>query len=69
MQNINMIVVKEDTEVFIVKGEENLIITINLTKEFGKSKSGKSNIIATTAGNISIPDHPDIHLGLNLYRK
>ena len=63
MQNINLVVVKEKD------GEENLIITINLTKEFGRSKSGKSTIIATTAGNISIPDHPDIHLGLNLYRK
>ena len=63
MQNINLVVVKEKD------GEENLIITINLTKEFGRSKSGKSTIIATTAGNNSIPDHPDIHLGLNLYRK
>jgi len=63
MQNINMVVVKEKD------GEENLIITINLSKEFGRSKSGKSTIIATTAGNVSIPDHTDIHLGLNLYRK
>ena len=63
MQNINLAVVKEDD------GGENLIITINLSKDFGRSKSGKSTIIATTAGNISIPDHPDIHLGLNLYRK
>jgi len=62
MQNINMVVVKES-------GEENLIITINLSKDFGRSKSGKSTIIATTAGNVSIPNHLDIHLGLNLYRK
>jgi hypothetical protein len=63
MQNINLVVVKEND------GSENLIITINLTKEFDRSKSGKSAIIATTAGNVSIPDHSDIHLGLNLYRK
>lgn len=63
MQNINMSVAKDPD------GGEELIIVINLTKEFGRSKSGKSTIIATTAGNISIPDHPDIHLGLNLYRK
>lgn len=58
MQNINL----------ELKGDI-LVITIDLTKEFGKSKSGKSNIIATTAGNISIPNHSDLHLGLNLYRK
>jgi hypothetical protein len=51
MQNINMVVVKEGD------GDVALIISINLTKEFGRSKSGKSTIIATTAGNISIPDH------------
>lgn len=58
MQNIEM----------TVKGDE-LVIKIDLTKDYGRSKSGKSTIIATTAGNLSIPDHPDIHLGLNLYRK
>lgn len=58
MQNIEM----------KVNGEE-LIIIIDLSKNFGSSKSGKSTIIATTSGNISIPNHPDIHLGLNLYRK
>lgn len=63
MQNINLVIVKEND------GDENLIITINLTKDFGRSKSGKSTIIATTSGNVSIPDHSDIHLGLNLYRK
>jgi hypothetical protein len=58
MQNIEM----------TVKGDE-LVIKIDLTKDYGRSKSGKSTIIATTAGNVSIPDHADIHLGLNLYRK
>jgi len=58
MQNIKLVV-----------ADDKLIITMDLTKDYGRSKSGKSTIIATTAGNISIPDHPDIHLGLNLYRK
>lgn len=58
MQNIEM----------TVKGEE-LIIKIDLTKDYGRSHSGKSTIIATTAGNVSIPEHTDVHLGLNLYRK
>lgn len=51
-----------------VQGDE-LVIKVNLKEEFGKSKSGKSTIIATTAGNVSIPNHSDIHLGLNVYKK
>lgn len=51
-----------------IQGDE-LIIKVNLKEEFGRSKSGKSTIIATTAGNVSIPNHSDIHLGLNVYKK
>lgn len=45
-----------------------LIITIDLTKEFGKSSSGKTTIVATTAGNVNIPGHDDIKIGLNCYK-
>ena len=45
-----------------------LIITIDLTKEFGKSSSGKTTIVATTAGNVSVPGHDDIKIGLNCYK-
>jgi hypothetical protein len=45
-----------------------LIITVDLTKEFGKSSSGKTTIVATTAGNVSVPGHDDIKIGLNCYK-
>ncbi len=50
---------------------ENNILTIkvDLTKDFGKSASGKTNIIATTEGNIAIPGAEDIKIGLNIYKK
>jgi len=46
-----------------------LTITVDLTKEFGLSSSGKSKIIASTEGNLSIPEKEDIKIGLNIYRK
>lgn len=46
-----------------------LIIEVDLTKDFGVSKSGKSKIIASSEGNISIPDDEEIKIGLNIYRK
>ena len=49
-------------------GDE-LVIRIDLTQELGRSKSGKSINVASTFGNISIPGHPDIQMGLNLYKK
>jgi hypothetical protein len=47
---------------------QKLIITVDLTKEFGKSSSGKTTIVATTAGNVSVPGHDDIKIGLNCYK-
>lgn len=46
-----------------------LTITVDIAKEFGKSSSGKSIIIGSTEGNVSIPDKEDIKIGLNVYRK
>lgn len=46
-----------------------LTITVDISKEFGKSSSGKSIIIASTEGNLSIPEKKDIKIGLNVYRK
>lgn len=46
-----------------------LIIEVDLTKDFGVSKSGKSKIIASSEGNISIPDDEEIKIGLNIYKK
>lgn len=46
-----------------------LTIKVDVTKEFGPSASGKTIIIATTEGNISIPEKDDVKIGLNVYRK
>ncbi|HOT26772.1 MAG TPA: hypothetical protein PLU72_01210 [Candidatus Ozemobacteraceae bacterium] len=45
-----------------------LTIKVDLNKEFGKSSSGKSLIIATTEGNYALPGR-DEKVGLNVYRK
>ena len=44
------------------------IITIDLSKDFGPSKSGKTIVVATTRGNVPIPGAETIHLGLNCYK-
>jgi len=46
-----------------------LTIRVDVTKEFGPSASGKTIIIATTEGNIPIPEKDDVKIGLNVYRK
>jgi hypothetical protein len=45
-----------------------LTIRVDLAKEFGPSASGKTIIIASTEGNISVPDREE-KVGLNVYRK
>jgi hypothetical protein len=48
--------------------EENiLIIKVDLTKDFGPSSFKKSIIIASTEGNVSVPDREE-KVGLNVYR-
>ncbi|MDB9822956.1 hypothetical protein OAC89_04570 [Deltaproteobacteria bacterium] len=46
---------------------DTLIIKIDLTRDFGPSKSGKTVIVASTEGNVSVPDR-DEKIGLNIYR-
>jgi len=46
-----------------------LTIKVDVTKEFGPSASGKTIIIASTEGNIAIPDKEDVKIGLNVYKK
>jgi len=48
---------------------DKLVITVDISKDFGPSKSGKSITIASTEGNISIPENEEIKIGLNIYRK
>jgi hypothetical protein len=53
-----------------VQGDR-LIITIDLSKEFGLSSSGKNVIIASTEGNQSVPEREEagVKIGLNIYKK
>jgi hypothetical protein len=46
-----------------------LLITIDLSKQFGRSTTGKSVIIASTEGNASVPGNADVKIGLNVYKK
>jgi len=45
-----------------------LTIRVDLSKEFGPSASGKTIIVASTEGNVTIPDREE-KVGLNVYRK
>jgi hypothetical protein len=44
-----------------------LTIKVDLTKDFGPSSSKKSIIIASTEGNVSVPERAE-KVGLNVYR-
>jgi hypothetical protein len=52
---------------FSVKGDI-LTITVDLTKDFGPSSSGKTIIIASTEGSLPLPGRSEV-VGLNVYRK
>ncbi len=56
MRNIEMTLEKNE-----------LVIKVDLTKEYGQSKSGKTVIIASSQGNIPIPN-TEAYLGLNIYK-
>lgn len=46
-----------------------LTITIDLSKNYGLSGSGKSVIVASTEGNASVPGRESIKIGVNVYTK
>lgn len=50
-----------------VKGNQ-LTLTIDLSKSFGSSSSGKSDIIATTAGNQEVAGHENTMLGITVFK-
>lgn len=50
-----------------VEGKK-LVIEIDLAKDFGFSKSGKSTIVASTLGNVSVPNNENIKIGINCYK-
>ena len=45
-----------------------LTIKVDLSKNYGPSKTGKSITIASSEGNASIPER-DEKIGINVYRK
>jgi hypothetical protein len=51
-----------------VKGTK-LIITVDMAKNVGKSKSGKSTVVGSTQGNVSVPGYEDVKVGVNVYKK
>lgn len=52
-----------------VEGDK-LTITVDLSKEYGPSSSGKTIIVASTEGNQTIEYKNGAHkIGLNIYRK
>ena len=46
-----------------------LTIKVDLSQRFGKSGSGKNEIVASTEGNQSIPGMDEVKIGLNVYTK
>ena len=48
--------------------ENKLIIEVDLEKDYGPSKSGKTNIVATTAGNVPVPEQDGVKIGINCYK-
>ena len=44
-----------------------LVIRIDPTKRLEPSKSGKTVVVAATAGNVEVPGHPGVKIGINVY--
>jgi ABC-type molybdate transport system ATPase subunit len=63
MKNISMKVTKN--------GKNKLVVEIlDLEADFGKSGSGKTTIVASTGGNVSLPaPYEHIKIGINVYKK
>lgn len=56
----------ENVEISVVKNV--LTLKVDLSKDLGPSKSGKTHVIASTKGNVPVPDHADCRIGLNVYK-
>jgi len=69
----NTLVTPQKRQITMINAElktngNQLTITVDLSKEHGPSKSGKTIIIATSSGNQKI-EGTDAIIGLNIYRK
>lgn len=45
-----------------------LILKVDLTKDFGPSSSGKTILVASTEGNVTVTGREE-KIGLNVYRR
>ena len=55
--------------IMAVQDEGILVLEIDLNKEFGESKSGKSITVASTGGFLRIPDHEEFSININVVQK
>jgi hypothetical protein len=46
-----------------------LTLTIDISKTFGASKTGKSIIVASTEGNVSVEGKEAVKMGVNIYKQ
>jgi len=46
---------------------QTLTLTVDLSKPGSMSRTGKSMVVASTEGNVTVPGKPDFKIGLNLY--
>jgi hypothetical protein len=60
-------VVSLGANVQAVRDGDSVFIRIDLTQDLGPSKSGKTNMIASTQGNRNVPG-TDVKIGVNCYR-
>lgn len=58
MRNVNMSV-----------SGNTLTITVDLSVKGEVSSSGKSNVLGSTEGNVSVPGREEVKIGLNVYTK
>ena len=56
-----------NTDMKIENDGKLLVIRVDLTKSSGLSKSGKSETVASTSGNVPVGD-TGIRIGLNVYK-
>lgn len=53
----------------MTRNGDKLTIEVDLSKNFGPSRTGKTIIIASTEGNVKAPQSDDTFVGLNIYSK
>ena len=46
-----------------------LTLTVDLSKEYGLSSTGKTIIVASSEGNQNVPEYAGLKFGLNVYKK